>query len=265
MATLESLKKSFLSSKVSFGLVDFHAPILAFLDKVAAQHRQLKLESEVWAKAMSIVERLLPDRGWYLTGREPAAWIVSLARHANANDWAAVDNAILSHVDKGPVKTDRFCDWLLLKGVPEFCVTRVRRFFVNHDAGNYEESTFLGLPLIDEIARALYGGKDFTTKRNKQPKPQIACKTQNSPQLSCFCERFVQTFGSIQEEVEMSRLSDDDYFSRSAILHGQMRRSLGKKDSAKTLMAILFLVYALRDEEEENLEQSSESECSENK
>jgi len=35
----------------------------------------------------------------------------------------------------------------------------------HHHEGNYEEATCLGVPLLDEIAKHLYRGKTFTTKR----------------------------------------------------------------------------------------------------
>jgi hypothetical protein len=106
---------------------------------------------------------------------------------------------------------------------------------------------------MDEIALHLYNGKSFTTKsgsrRGDQSKPELANKTANGPELGNYCNAFVQTFGSLQDNVDPRRLSDEDYWNRHAIVHGLMRRVMGIKDSAKCLMAIKFLFFARKEEE----------------
>jgi hypothetical protein len=51
------------------------------------------------------------------------------------------------------------------EGVPERCINRIQRFVQHHQDGNYEEVTYIGVPLIDEAAQHLRGEKAFTTKR----------------------------------------------------------------------------------------------------
>jgi hypothetical protein len=126
-------------------------------------------------------------------------------------------------------------------------------FLQNHEAGNYEVATFLGVPLIDEICQHFYRGKVFATKRGRrkgkgQLKPEIAIKTPGGPDVDPFHERFLNQFGSLQLDVDVARLGDEDYWNRHAILHGMMQRSMGRKDSAKCLMTIGFLFYALAEE-----------------
>jgi hypothetical protein len=124
----------------------------------------------------------------------------------------------------------------------------------HHDEGNYEEATYLGVPLLDEIANHLYGGKTFTTKRanrrgSSQSKPEQAFKTASGPDLETYCESFVQTFGSLQEDLNRTLLANEDYWNRHAIVHGLMQRAMGVKDSAKCLMAISFLFFARKEKE----------------
>ena len=44
------------------------------------------------------------------------------------------------------------------------------------------------------------------------------------------------------------RVVEEDYFNRSAIIHGMMRCSYGPKDSTKASMAFMFLVFAFDEE-----------------
>jgi hypothetical protein len=145
---------------------------------------------------------------------------------------------------------------LIEESVPEYCICRLLRFLAHHRDKNYEEATYLGVPLIDEIAMHLYGGKSFTTKRGNrrrghQSKPELAFKTASGPVLSSYCEDFVQAFGSLQEDPDPKLLTEEDYWNRHAIVHGMMKRAMGWKDSAKCLMAINFLLFARTDTDAE--------------
>jgi hypothetical protein len=63
----------------------------------------------------------------------------------------------------------------------------------------------------------------------------------------------VEEFGLIQKYVDMTRLDDEDCFNRAAIVHGQMRRAYGPKDSAKVFMVLMFLVFAREESAETQL------------
>jgi hypothetical protein len=67
--------------------------------------------------------------------------------------------------------------------------------------------------------------------------------------LASYCESFVQAFGSLQEDPDQTSLADENYWNRHAIVHGQMQRPMGVKDSAKCLMAINFLIFAREEDD----------------
>jgi hypothetical protein len=67
--------------------------------------------------------------------------------------------------------------------------------------------------------------------------------------LTSYCESFVRTFGSLQEDPDEKSLADENYWNRHAIVHGLMQRAMGVKDSAKCLMAISFLFFARKEEQ----------------
>jgi hypothetical protein len=153
-------------------------------------------------------------------------------------------------------KIDLLKQWLAEQGVPDYCANRLFLFLSHHEAERYEESTYLGVPLIDEITLYLYKGKSFTTKRGNrkskdQSKPELAIKSPGAPELEDFCNAFVQAFGSLQENPDYTKLASEDYWNRHAIVHGLMRRPMGRKDSAKCLMAIKFLIFAKKEGEGE--------------
>jgi hypothetical protein len=81
--------------------------------------------------------------------------------------------------------------------------------------------------------RYVFDGKDFTTMRGRQPRPQFACTTDGTEKLGVYHSGFVQTFGLVHKNVTPQRLGDENYFNRNAFLHGQMRRSYSPEDSAK--------------------------------
>jgi hypothetical protein len=141
-------------------------------------------------------------------------------------------------------------EWMRQKSLPEYATKRLLLFLEEHDAKRYESATYIGIPLMDELARWLFDDRDFTSKRGKQPRPQIACKTHAQSDLENYHKRFVQEFGSVQSDVDDARLTDENYWNRHAILHGRMQRSMGRKDSAKCLMAILFLIHSSPDVDE---------------
>ena len=215
----------------------------------AERHLGLLESSKRWADAIAIIQKELPRRGWYLTGREDACLTTGLARLAKDQNWDEVDRILIEQASALTLDVDAFCAWLNHRFVPRCCVERVRIFMKARDKRDHEVATLVGVPLIDELCRALYHGKDFTTKRGQQPKPQIACTTSSSTvRLSLYCKGFVDSFGLIHDDVDPSRLEDQDYFNRSAIVHGLMRRGFGPKDSAKAFMALMFLVFAIDDE-----------------
>lgn len=63
-------------------------------------------------------------------------------------------------------------------------------------------------------------------------------------ELGDYHRGFVEEFGLIHGDVDPARLEDEDYFNRSAILHGMMKRPFGQKDTAKVFMIVMFLVAA---------------------
>ena len=194
-----------------------------------------------------LVSSVLPKRGWYLSGQEPCTLTNRLANAINHGQWDTVDQQMMEHLPK--FKIDPLREWLRQECVPEYAIIRLCLFLNHHDEGNYEESTFLGVPLLDEIAKHLYGGKAFTTKRSSrtssdQSKPELAFKTISGPHLERYCKSFVQAFGSLQEDPDTESLGDENYWNRHAIVHGMMQRPMGIKDSAKCLMAIKFLIFA---------------------
>jgi hypothetical protein len=118
----------------------------------------------------------------------------------------------------------------------------------------------LAFPLLDEVAKQIYG-KTFTTKRRRrgdQSKPELALRTATGADLRPYCEAFVQVFGCLQEDCDLSRLADEDYWNRHAIVHGLMQRAMGIKDSAKCLMALQFLFLAQQDEKSDATVNASE-------
>jgi hypothetical protein len=215
---------------------------------------RIERESAEWfirnEKDHMLISSVLPKRGWYLSGQEPCTLTNRLANAVNQAQWDNVDQQMMEHLPEFEVEPLR--EWLGQEGVPEHCITRLSRFLRHHGEGNFEESTYLGVPLLDEIAKHLYGGKTFTTKRasrrgGNQSKPELAIKTTSGPDLEGYCESFVQTFGSLQEDPDRRSLADENYWNRHAIVHGMMERAMGAKDSAKCLMAIEFLIFARKE------------------
>ncbi|HVJ88028.1 MAG TPA: hypothetical protein VM452_20355 [Caulifigura sp.] len=196
-----------------------------------------------------LIAALLPKRGWYLSGEEPGGICSQLASLIQQEKWSDVDIEVMEHLPD--FNLDGLRAWLNEEGVPDYSVNRLMLCLDHHSSGRYEEATFLGVPLLDELAFHLYGGKSFTTKRGKtrsQSKPELAIATSNGPELEGFCANFVQTFGSLQEDTDPTRLGDEDYWNRHAIVHGLMQRAMGLKDSAKCLMAFKFLLCARKED-----------------
>lgn len=241
----------------------FHSPFETLLlqdrtwtyfQKIVDDHNQLLAGVERHHHAHMLISASLPIRGWYLSGQEPCTLSLRLSQSVRDGQWDQVDQEMMKHLPK--FKEDMLRDWLAQEGVPDFCINRLCRFLKHHQEGNYEEATYLGVPLLDEIAKHLYGGKSFTTKRRNrrgsdQSKPELAFKTASGPDLVSYCESFVQAFGSLQEDPDQRSLADENYWNRHAIVHGLMQRAMGVKDSAKCLMAINFLFFARKAEEKE--------------
>jgi hypothetical protein len=211
------------------------AHITAMVEQQNRFWREVHESHDQWQRATAIVCNRLPVRGWYMSGQEPAPLVVQLARRIEAEAWADVDRLMLQHV---PVfRLDAVSPRLASKGVPVYCIDRLRRFFDHHQKGNYEEATYLGVPLLDEVCLHLYG-TEFT---RKSP-PTLISSTSAKAALSSLGQEFVSDFGSLQNKIEDARLQDEDYWCRHAILHGKMRRPMGIKDSAKCCMALAFLI-----------------------
>lgn len=218
-----------------------------YLQRMAKDHARMVAWAERGRENHMLISSVLPKRGWYLSGKEPCTLSDRLAKAVREERWGEVDQVMMGQLPKFNV--DTLQEWLLQEGVPEYCINRLCRFLKHHEEGNYEEATYLGIPLLDEIAKHLYGGKTFTTKRGRrkrgdQSKPELAFKTPCSPGLASYCEAFVQTFGSLQEDPKQDLLTDEDYWNRHAIVHGLVQRAMGVKDSAKCLMAFKFLFFA---------------------
>lgn len=123
--------------------------------------------SRQWLQAFAVVQSELPKRGWYLTGEESHRFTKAVAQCVEAKDWRGLDEAIVAYAEWVQVDVSAFCSRLSGMGVPSYCVNRARRFLEARAAHDHEAATALGIPLIDELCRALFGGRDFTTKRNK--------------------------------------------------------------------------------------------------
>jgi hypothetical protein len=213
------------------------------LDEAARRTEEAAIRTKA---AWEILGTELPKRGWYLSGNEPIDLVAQLAHKAKALDSAAVDQLLLNYIATNHLKNDLFQQWLTQHNVPNYCIGRIRVFLDHRDEGNHEVATIVGMTVIDELARYLYGGRDFTTKRGRQPRPQLACRTTKSAsELKDFARAFVGFFGELQHDVDPSRLMDEDYLNRHAVLHGRMQRPYGPKDSAKLFMALMFLVFGL--------------------
>jgi hypothetical protein len=144
-----------------------------------------------WAKRgqedRMLISVALPKRGWYLSGKEPCTLSDRLAKAVREGNWDYIDQEMMKHLPR--FKVDPLRAWLVQQAVPDHCINRLCRFLKHHDDGNYEEATYLGVPLLDEIAKHLYGDKTFTTKRRNrksgdQSKPELAFKTASGPDLA---------------------------------------------------------------------------------
>lgn len=211
--------------------------------------------SKRWARALLIVRTELPKRGWYLTGEEPITLIEELAQSATAQDWTAVDQLLVEQAEQLHLNNDLFEQWLAQQGVPGYSIARVRLVLKHRESDSHTVATIVGMTVIDELCRFLYDGRDFTTKRHRQPRPQLACRltADGARALSRFANGFVEVFGSIQEDIDPARLDDKDYFNRHAILHGKMRREYGPQDSAKVFMVLMFLVFGMMVDEKSGI------------
>jgi hypothetical protein len=246
---IEAMSARFSSPFEKFVLQD---RTWTYLQKMAEDHARVVAWLERGQKDHMLISAALPKRGWYLSGQEPCTLTNSLAKAVREEEWRKVDQEMMEHLPQ--FKMNQLRVWLAQEGVPDYCVGRLCRFLKHHDEGDYEEATYLGVPLLDEIAKHLYGGKAFTTKRSSrrrsdQSKPELAFKTSSAPDLASYCESFVQIFGSLQEDPDEKSLADENYWNRHAIVHGLMQRGMGVKDSAKCLMAISFLFFARKEHE----------------
>lgn len=188
-----------------------------------------------------LAERL-PERGWYMSGRERCTSIAEMAEHIKNNSWDEVDE-IFIHCPL--MKKEALRDWLVVVEAPECCINRIELFLEKYDAGEHEVATYVGIPMLDELSFNLYGkGRDFTCKHGRG-KPGMAHSTPNDKADVCgFNSKFVEKVGSLQEDTDKTRLEDENYWNRHAILHGLMNRPMGIKDSSKCLAAMKFLIFA---------------------
>lgn len=236
----------------SFDKIYLRSQFDTYLESVWDTFSQIEAGNKQWTDARMVVAAALPKRGWYLSGQEPCTLTVELAEYVRAGDLERVDAEVMRHLPTFNMHVLK--EWLGQRGIPDFCIKRLELFVKRHQEGAYEEATYIGVPLLDELAQYLYSGKSFTTKRGNrkkgdQSKPELAFKTAGGPDLSSFCHRFVQAFGSLQEDPDPKALTDENYWNRHAIVHGLMQRTMGRKDSAKCLMAICFLIFAHEEED----------------
>jgi hypothetical protein len=232
---------------------------LTYALKMLEDHHRRLVATARHRKDHLLISVALPKRGWYLSGQEPCTLSDRLAMAVRDGKLELVDQQMMERLPQ--FKMDALGRWLAQEGVPGHCINRLSRFVMHHHEGNYEEATYLGVPLLDEIAKYLYRGKTFTTKRGNprrgdQAKPELAFKTTSGPELASYCESFVQAFGSLQEDADQAQLADENYWNRHAILHGLIQRAMGVKDSAKCLMAIKFLLFARQEDKDDALAQS---------
>ncbi len=197
---IEAMATQFSSPFEKFVLQD---RTWTYFQKMAEDHARMIAWAERGRKDHMLISVALPKRGWYLSGKEPCTLSDRLAKAVRQEDWDKVDEETMEHLPQFKVESLRA--WLVQEGVPDYCISRLCRFLKHHDEGNYEEATYLGVPLLDEIAKHLYRGKTFTTKganrrHDDQSKPELAFKTASGPDLASYCESFVETFGSLQEE-----------------------------------------------------------------
>lgn len=222
------------------------APVLAAVEAIEAD---LVAISEGirrrWAPAFAIVSSELPKRGWYLTGEEPITLVGELADRIRNENWSGVDELLLEYVSQLKLDRNRLRDWLAQEDVPAYAIERISLVLAECEAQDHAAATIVGMATVDELCRHLYDGRDFTSKRSgRNLKPQIALATPSSKRrIGLFAKQFVQSFGMIHEDVDPRRLNDQDYFNRSAVVHGCMRRSYGPLDSAKVQMLFMFLIF----------------------
>ncbi len=205
------------------------------------------------ASALAIVSTELPKRGWYLSGKEPFTLIGELARHIESGNEEAIDTVLLEHAASVRLNLELFQQWLEGQGVPDYCISRIRLVLESRDEKNHEVATIVGVTVIDELCRHLYDDRDFTTKKGpkgRQQRPPLGWRgAQISAEPSSFAKEFIKNIGSIQDQTDHTRVNSEDYFNRHAILHGQMCRAYGPKDTEKVFMVLMFLVFGLDDEE----------------
>lgn len=207
--------------------------------------------SEKWAAALEIVQSGLPSMGWYLSGEEPSHMTHIIAELITKGNYEEVDRLLLKQASDFSIDLELCLEWLREKEVPACCLQRLRVFMDARATANHEVATLVGVPLIDELSRSLYSNRDFTTKRGKGRinKPEIACVTTgNDHTIKSYHRGFIESFGLLHADVDTERLEDEDYFNRSAIVHGMMKRSYGVKDSSKVFMALMFLMLAREEE-----------------
>jgi len=217
------------------------------LKKEIEQRVSMERDARRWRDDMDLLWKTLPQRGWYPTGQEPASALHIIAGHMRKREYGKVDEAMMRCVVSIQIHDDDFDKWLEEHGVRLCCRKRVKVFLRYLRNEDHEAATFIGVPLLDELAQSLYGGRTFTTKRAKQPRPQVACGTPDAHEMERFFSGFVNEFGMLHLEVDPSKLKDECYWNRHAIVHGMMRRSMNPMDSAKCLSAILFLIFACDD------------------
>lgn len=219
------------------------AAIRRLTEPVNRATAELREASRRWLPAIALVCCELPKRGWYLSRMEPITFIGELAGKLEAKDWVAVDRLLLDHTAHLEVDEAVLGSYLGQEGVPTYTIERACLVLERCKSQDHTVATVLGLTVVDELSRYLYDDRDFTTKRSKQPRPQIGVRTPASQRsLAPFAKDFVASFGIVHEDIEPKSLGDENYFNRAAILHGKMRRSFGPKDSAKIRLLLMFLI-----------------------
>jgi hypothetical protein len=220
--------------------------------KLREEEKKHADSAKQFSEMTALLQTEMPQKGWYLTGKETNRSHVVLAKHLKDGDWEAVDEIMVAQAMRLPINVDKLAKWLADHNVPEYTIDRLRGFMRHFKAKHHDEATALGVPLIDEICRLLYEGRDFTTKgkgKHKKCRPAISePKKDGTQSVKSYASGFLRQFGLFQKDWDATTdFGAEDYFNRHAILHGKMQRAYGPKDSAKTFMAIMFICTAFNE------------------
>ncbi|MBZ0111844.1 MAG: hypothetical protein K8J08_05250 [Thermoanaerobaculia bacterium] len=221
-----------------------------FKNWTARVAKQIQLAHQKVSESQNRIEMVaeeLPKRGWYLSGHDPVSLYHELADYLDSGDLAGVDRRMVDYASTLQKDIEPAIKSLTSRGVAHYTADRLRLFWRLLHGAEHTAATLVGLPLVDELVRAVYGNRaDFSSKgrdRQKREKPLLGIKDpRRLQQPDCVGQLFLNQVGSVQAQVDPAKFEDEDYFSRHAMLHGQMRRAYGIKDSAKTALIIVSVL-----------------------